>query len=90
MTRQVKILVSGRVQGVCFRAFTQKQANKLGITGSARNLPGGQVEVLAFGASEAVEKLIEWCHKGPTTAKVDCVVIETVNVSDIPVEFEIR
>lgn len=90
MSRQVRILVSGRVQGVYFRAFTQKQANKLDINGFAKNLPDGRVEVLATGTDAAVEKLIQWCHKGPITAKVDRVTTEEVNLPDLPAGFEIR
>ena len=90
MNRQVKILVSGRVQGVYYRAYTQKQATKLGVAGFARNLPDGRVEVLAAGTDEAVEKLIKWCHKGPITAKVDRVTIEEVKLPVAPVGFDIR
>lgn len=90
MNKHVKILVSGRVQGVYFRAFAQKQACKLGVNGFAKNLPDGRVEVLAVGPGEAVEKLIKWCHKGPITAKVERVVTEEVALNDIPTEFEIR
>ena len=90
MNRQVRILVSGRVQGVYFRAFTQKQANKLGVAGFARNLPDGRVEVFATGSDAAVEKLIQWCHKGPVTAKVERVTTEAVDLPDPPAGFEIR
>ncbi len=95
MNRQVRILVSGRVQGVYFRAFTQKQANRLGVRGFARNLADGRVEVIAIGTGEAVEKLIQWCHKGPITAKVEQVVVEPIATealppAEFPADFEIR
>ncbi|MGR9114629.1 MAG: acylphosphatase [Gammaproteobacteria bacterium] len=90
MNRQVKIFVSGRVQGVYYRAFTQKQAIKLGVAGFARNLPDGRVEVLASGSDDAVENLIKWCHKGPITARVDRVTTEEVSLNDIPSVFEIK
>jgi acylphosphatase len=71
MMRKVKILVSGRVQGVYFRAFTQNKAKQLGVKGSARNLPDGRVEIIAEAEKGAIEDFIQWCHKGPVTARVD-------------------
>jgi len=63
-------LVSGRVQGVWYRAATQQQALGLGITGYAKNLPDGRVEVLACGAEENVAELEQWLWQGPPLAKV--------------------
>ncbi|PKM35274.1 MAG: acylphosphatase [Gammaproteobacteria bacterium HGW-Gammaproteobacteria-10] len=90
MTKQVRILVSGRVQGVYFRAFTQKEAKKHQLSGFAKNLPDGRVEVVAEGPKDAVEKLILWCRKGPITARVDHVETEELAGIDIPAGFEIR
>ncbi len=78
--------VSGRVQGVFFRASTQQQAVRLGVTGYARNLPDGRVEVLACGGSEQVETLCEWLRSGPAHADVSAVLCEAVTV-EVPVEF---
>jgi len=63
--------VSGRVQGVCFRASTREQAMARGLTGYARNLPGGDVEVLACGNASAIDALEQWLRKGPPAARVD-------------------
>ncbi|GAB4257343.1 MAG: acylphosphatase [Methylomicrobium sp.] len=90
MSKQVRIHVSGRVQGVYFRAFTQKQAKKHNLSGFAKNLPDGRVEIVASGPKEAVDKLIQWCHKGPITARVDRVDIEELHAADLPNGFEIR
>lgn len=81
--------VSGRVQGVSFRANTARQAHALGIRGYARNLPDGRVEVLACGPGEALEKLIEWLHRGPLLARVDSVQVEEAGLDngDIPGDF---
>ncbi len=68
--------VSGRVQGVCFRAATQEQAERLGVTGYARNLADGRVEVLACGPPAAVAQLREWLHEGPPAARVEAVACE--------------
>jgi acylphosphatase len=65
-----RCLVSGRVQGVFFRASTQREAQKLGLTGHAHNLPDGSVEVLACGEPAAVEQLKAWLWQGPPAARV--------------------
>lgn len=62
--------ISGRVQGVWFRASACKEAQQLGLTGWARNLPDGRVEVMAFGESAQLEKLYKWLQRGPLLAKV--------------------
>jgi acylphosphatase len=69
--------VHGRVQGVGFRYSTQFEAKRLGVTGYARNLDDGSVEVLACGEPEAVEALITWLKAGgPRTARVESVLTE--------------
>ncbi|MDR1397275.1 MAG: acylphosphatase [Desulfarculales bacterium] len=67
---QVILWVSGRVQGVYYRAGTQKTAYELGLNGYAKNLPDGRVEVLAAGPRPALEKLVEFCGHGPREASV--------------------
>ncbi len=62
--------VTGRVQGVFYRASTQQQARMLGVSGWARNVPDGSVEVLACGPPEAVEALCRWLWDGPRLAEV--------------------
>ena len=66
----VQITVHGQVQGVFFRASAQTQASELGITGWVRNLQDGTVEVYAEGNQNALDRFIEWCRKGPPSAKV--------------------
>jgi acylphosphatase len=65
--------VRGRVQGVCFRASTRRQAVRLGLTGYARNLADGSVAVLACGTAAALDELERWLQRGPPTARVDAV-----------------
>jgi acylphosphatase len=70
---RVRANVSGRVQGVCYRAETQQQACNLGLTGWVKNLPDGQVEILAEGEEQRVRDLIFWCRQGPPRSRVDLV-----------------
>ena len=63
--------VSGRVQGVFFRASTRDQALRLALDGSAVNLGNGGVEVIAAGSATALAELEEWLHQGPPQARVD-------------------
>ncbi|MGH8265061.1 MAG: acylphosphatase [Steroidobacteraceae bacterium] len=68
-----RAVVSGRVQGVFYRATTVSKARELGVTGSARNLPDGRVEVIAFGAEDAVRKLFDWLWIGSSASHVTAV-----------------
>jgi acylphosphatase len=66
-----RVLVSGRVQGVFFRASCAEEARRLGVRGHATNLRDGRVEVVIEGAPGAVASLVEWCRHGPPRARVD-------------------
>lgn len=73
---RVHLKVSGRVQGVYFRASTVEEARRLGLTGWVVNCPDSSVEVVAEGAREQLEKLIHWCRGGPPGAQVKEVSVE--------------
>ena len=68
-----RFIVRGKVQGVWFRASTRDVAVRLGLTGHARNLANGDVEVLAMGDAEAIATLADWLQQGPPLARVDAV-----------------
>jgi len=72
----MRFFVTGRVQGVWFRASTQEKAEALGVTGWVRNLPDGRVEVLATGDFDKVANLHAWLEKGPELAIVEEVLVE--------------
>ncbi len=74
----IHCFVSGKVQGVWFRASTQDRAKELGLTGWARNLPDGRVEVMAYGRFEQLHELYEWLKQGPELARVSDVTREEV------------
>jgi len=65
-----RCFISGRVQGVFFRASTRARALELGINGYARNLPDGRVEVLACGPDVQLQQLCDWLQQGPPGARV--------------------
>ena len=84
----LRCLVSGRVQGVFFRASTREQALRLGLTGYARNLPDGRVEVLACGEDPALAALRDWLRHGPpgaTVAGLECQTCRTPAPEDFTV-----
>lgn len=72
----LRCTVAGRVQGVFFRASARQEAQRRGITGHARNLPDGRIEVLACGSPEAVNELREWLRRGPPQAQVTGIACE--------------
>lgn len=69
--KQVQMIVRGRVQGVFFRAATQREARRLGLTGWVRNRADGSVEILAEGDEGQLRQLGMWAEKGPSAARVD-------------------
>jgi acylphosphatase len=75
-----RCLVSGRVQGVYYRASAQQRARAAGIAGHARNLADGRVEVLACGEPQRLSEFIEWLWIGPSAAKVTQVSVEEIDL----------
>ena len=71
MNKRYHVWISGRVQGVFFRANTGKQARSLGVTGWVRNIPDGRVESVFEGSDPAVEAMLAWCRRGTPPARVD-------------------
>jgi acylphosphatase len=65
------VFVSGRVQGVNFRWYTQQTAQDLGVSGWVRNLWDGRVEAIFEGEEKAVQRAVNWCHAGAPSARVD-------------------
>lgn len=79
--KAVQVRVTGRVQGVSFRWYTQEQARRLGVAGWVRNEPDGTVLVHAEGEDEAVDALVAWCHEGPGMARVRDVAVRDAAAS---------
>ncbi|MCS7149572.1 MAG: acylphosphatase [Caldimicrobium sp.] len=88
--KRARVIISGRVQGVFFRAYTKEEAQRLGLKGWVRNLPDGRVEALFEGEPSAVDEMIKWCQKGsPTSVVTKVEVLEEPFKGDLN-EFVIR
>ena len=90
MTASARFLVSGKVQGVFFRASTREQARRLGLRGHARNLADGRVEVVVAGDDDAVEALAQWLRRGPPMARVETVERSATEEGIVERDFSIR
>lgn len=82
-------LVSGRVQGVFYRAATQEKARGLGLTGWVRNRPDGGVELVACGTETELDALERWLWQGPPAARVESVVVSASGEAD-HLDFTVR
>ncbi len=74
--RQVKLRITGRVQGVFYRASTREKAQQLGIKGWVKNEPDGTVSAVGQGPDAKLQRWIEWCGEGPSEARVESVEVE--------------
>ena len=90
MSTCIHCIVSGRVQGVFYRASTQEKALQLGLTGWVRNMPNGDVELEACGSKEQVGQFHEWLWQGPAHAVVSDVVCKSTGGESVIDDFEVR
>jgi acylphosphatase len=75
------LTVSGRVQGVAFRFYAEQEAARLGVAGWVRNEPDGSVAVHVEGEPQAVDAMVAWCRRGPSSARVDGVDVREAAVT---------
>jgi acylphosphatase len=73
---RAKLIIKGRVQGVNFRYYTQREAQKRNLTGWVRNLPDGSVVALFEGDEDEVETMVQWCRHGPPSAQVTEMIVQ--------------
>lgn len=90
MPKQVHLKITGKVQGVCFRAYTRDKALELGIKGWVKNCADGGVEAVAVGEEDDLKSFIAWCRFGPEGARVTQVKECSTNTKDELLGFEIR
>lgn len=88
--RRIRAVVRGRVQGVGYRASTEREATRLGLAGWVRNLPDGAVELEAEGPAVAVDALVAWCRRGPALARVTAVDVDERAPTGADVGFATR
>jgi len=74
----VHLIIKGKVQGVFYRATAQDVAEELNVTGWIKNTPEGNVEIIASGSEEQLQKFIVWCRQGPPKAVVTNVSVNQV------------
>ena len=89
MNKTYKLQISGKVQGVWFRASAKDKALSLGLTGKIWNERDGNVGAIVQGPEEKIKSFIEWCKKGPPHAKVDNVFSQEISDESIYRGFEI-
>lgn len=87
--KRLRIHVTGKVQGVFYRASTQAKAKELGLNGWVQNEQDGSVLIEAEGQDQKLEKLVEWCQQGPGAAQVNNVTAEEVQPQGVN-SFEVR
>jgi len=87
--KQAHLLIFGQVQGVGFRFRTKKMADNLGLAGWVRNLPDGRVEAVFQGSDDLVDRAVEWCHQGSSSAQVNQVEVVEQPQEDLT-DFEIK
>ena len=88
--KRIRAIVSGRVQGVYYRASTETEARRLGLTGWVRNLSNGDVEFEAQGPEGVIDALIKWAYQGPEMAQVALVEVANIAISNENHSFDIR
>lgn len=88
--QRLELSIQGIVQGVCYRAYAQDEARRLGLQGFVRNRADGSVELVAEGPREALEQLERWCHRGPPSAQVFQIVRTVSPAQGEFTGFEIR
>jgi acylphosphatase len=76
----LSITISGKVQGVYFRQSTKEMANAIGLMGQVQNLADGSVNIVATGSKEQLDRLVDWCRKGPEKASVKEIEIKEITL----------
>lgn len=80
MVKCAAVIITGHVQGVSFRYYTQKMASSLDLSGFVKNMSDGSVCIQAQGEEDKLLKFIQWCHKGPQWAKVENVEVNYIDL----------
>ena len=84
------VRIKGVVQGVCFRHYTQQEAQRHGVTGWVKNLPTGEVAAVFEGRQSSVRQVVDWCRQGPRHAQVEELDVEWGEANNEFTTFEVR
>jgi acylphosphatase len=90
LVKHLNIIVTGKVQGVFFRVYTQKKAQELGLSGTVENKSNGDVYIEAEGEEQKLKELSEWCKTGSPDSEVDEVIVEEKEVKSLTSHFSIK
>ncbi len=90
LNRRVRLRITGKVQGVYYRSSASEEARVLGLCGFVRNLPTGDVELIAEGSAAALDSLIAWCKVGPPAAEVAAVDVQYESSTGEYLDFRVR
>jgi len=90
MKTSAHLIISGKVQGVWFRASTKQKAEQLGIAGWVKNTDNGRVEALIEGDEKQIQDMIKWCHQGPPLSRVKKVEVKNIDSTNGFNGFEIK
>ncbi|MBI2020335.1 acylphosphatase [Candidatus Daviesbacteria bacterium] len=89
MYKHLNIKIYGSVQGVFFRVSSKEEADKLNLTGFAKNMPDGSVYIEIEGEENKLDQFLSWCHEGPNLANVESVLVNEGKVQNFS-DFYIR
>ena len=90
MNSRVHVIISGKVQGVWFRANTKQKAEQLGLTGWVKNTYDKNVEAVFEGEEILIQEMLEWCHRGPPLSKVENVEVKNESPTNNFDSFSIK
>lgn len=83
------VFIKGHVQGVNFRNATKQEADQLGIVGWVKNLEDGRVEAVFEGAPDSIQRMIDWCKRGPPAARVDELKVGSESAASVLIRFQV-
>lgn len=88
--KAIRVIATGKVQGVCYRESTRAEANRIGVAGWVRNLPDGSVEAVLQGDLQDIEQLVNWMEMGPQFAIVEKLEVEDIEIAELFSSFSVQ
>lgn len=88
--KAIRVIATGKVQGVCYRESTRAEANRIGVSGWVSNLPDGSVEAVLQGDLQDIEQLVNWMEMGPQFAIVEKLEVEDIEIAELFSSFSVQ